>query len=359
MARSSFFSGPLLPFLRRSPRHRRRPVSVLPMVSVMPGEDVWFLRFALAFLAHLASGGSIVDELTGGIVGDPGGRLFNYDHVRGGPLLWAPRLIASGHIFIGHTVAPGFRRIASRFDWWNSTPFCGRGYDYFSDGYNYSHVAVDLAPHAFAEVAFEQLDEAVWRDTQQAAVLLPTDPVEQAVLYFNLRCKHPLAVHNTLAGRRLSTWPFEDFLFEHALPSYAKIFITYQEMAKQRPGAVSIVPFGRVGEEAQATVAAVLNRLARAPQAWHHLPAAVALARAEHLAAVEKVLGRTLDWRRPKKASDPTDVVNLDDLPRRLHREARDALTSLGVEEGLLPAAPATEAAPTVALASRRARRPA
>lgn len=360
MARPSFFDPSAL-FRRSSPRHARRAISVLPMIAVMPGEDVWFLRFALSFLAHLVGGGSIRNELTGGVVGDPKGPPFNYDHVRGGPLLWAPRLIPSSHLLVGHSLCPGFAAVADRVGWWKDTAFCGRGYDYFSDGYNYAHVPVDLAPHAYAEVAFPLLDTAAWRDPRQRAVLLATEPVEQAVLYYNVRCRHPLPAYSTLAGRPLADWSFEEFLLEQAMPSYAKIFISYQEMARQRPESVGLMPFRQVREDPPAAIAAVLDRITGDAQAWDHLPAALALARPEHLAAVEKVLGRPLDGRRPRKADEQPDRMPFEAVPARLHRAAREVLEALGVEAQRLPApaVPLAEAAPVGPSAAGGARGPA
>src|SRR5262249_11964468 len=147
-------------FRRSSPRHARRAVTVLPVIACMPGEDVWFLRFVLSFQAHLAQGGSVGDRLRHRVVGNPAGRPFNFDHLRGGPLLWAPGLFASGHLFIGHSICPGFAKIAGSVPWWRSTSFCAPGYDYFHDGHNYAQVPVDMAPHAYAEVSVRRLEAA-------------------------------------------------------------------------------------------------------------------------------------------------------------------------------------------------------
>src|SRR5262249_23710679 len=147
----------MLPFRRTSPRHARRAVAVLPVVACMPGEDVWFLRFVLGFLAHLGQGGTVADRLRNRAIGSPAGRGFSFDHLRGGPLLWAPTLVSTGHLFIGHAICPGFVKIANRSSWWGETPFGLPGYDYFREGFNYAQVPVDLAPHAFARVSLRRV----------------------------------------------------------------------------------------------------------------------------------------------------------------------------------------------------------
>ena len=62
----------LLPGRRRaSPRQARQAARIVPAIGCIPGSEVWFFRFAIAFLAHLGQGGQIVDRLSGRIVGDP------------------------------------------------------------------------------------------------------------------------------------------------------------------------------------------------------------------------------------------------------------------------------------------------
>ena len=105
-----------LPPWRRpaSPRQARQAARIVPVIGCIPGSEVWFFRFAISFLAHLGQGGQIVDRLSGRVVGDAAGPPFNFDHLSGGPLLWAPNLITTDHLFIGHAVCPGFSKIAAR-----------------------------------------------------------------------------------------------------------------------------------------------------------------------------------------------------------------------------------------------------
>jgi hypothetical protein len=301
----------------------------------MPGEDVWFVRFALGFLAHLAQGGWVADRLSNRAVGNQAGRPFNFGHVRGGPLLWAPDLVASGHLFIGHGVCPGFRKIAARFPWWQSTPFCAPGYDYFHDGFNYAQVPVDLAPHAYARIPLRRLEAAAWVTPAQRAVLLYSDPLEQAASYFNYCRNHPAPAYNSLNGRRLTDWEFRDYLFAHALPSYAKTFISYQVMAGEVPGSVFLMPHKRLRERPVESLTSMLSHLAGTVQDWPQLADAVELARREHLAAVEISLGRPLDRRARAKVIPMTaahDGHCHGELDPDTRREGLSLLASLGVD---------------------------
>lgn len=328
-----------LPLRRASPRHARRALTVLPTIACVPGGDVWFLRFSLGFLSHLNQGGRIEDRLRGRVVGDPAGRPFKFDHLRGGPLQWAPDLVPSGHVFIGHSICPGFSKIAARFSWWQATPFCAPGYDYFHDGFNYAQVPVDLAPHAFAEVSLRGVEAAAWAKSAQRSILLYSDPFEQAASYFNYSRSHPAPAYNTLAGRRLTDWKFRDYLLDHALPSYAKAFISYQAMANEVPGSVIILPHRGLRERPVETLASILNHLAGQPRDWPLLPDAVDLARREHMAAVEIALGRPLDRKRRGRAvatSDADGKVKPEDIDQGVRREGVAVLASLGMESQYL-----------------------
>jgi hypothetical protein len=324
-----------LPRLQRaSPRFAQQAAKVVPIISCVPGSAIWSLRFATAFLAHLAQGGHVTDRLHNRVVGRPEGPAFNFDHVRGGPLLWAPRLVDSSHLFIGYSVCPGFSKIAAEVPWWQSTRFCTPGYDYFHDGLNYAHVPVDMAPHAYVSVSVSGLDAAAWTQPAQRAVLLYPDPVEQAVAYFQQCRNHPMRAYNTLGGRRVADWAFRDFLFQHALPSYAKIFISYQTMAGRMPGSVSLVPYERMLERPAETLASVLSHLTPTQRDWPMIEDAVVLARQEHLAAVERELGRALDRRRRSGRGNDVraDEGFRKELDPALRLEGLAFLESLGLD---------------------------
>jgi hypothetical protein len=328
----------LMPRARRaSPRQAREAASLIPVLGCIPGYDVWSLRFAVAFREHLAQGGHIVDRLRGRVVGNPTGRPFNFDHLTGGPLLWAPNVIAAGHLFIGHAICPGFTKIAAEFPWWQATRPHARGFDYFHEGLDYAQVPVDMATHTTVPVSVRGLDAAAWAEPTQRAVLVYSDPIEQAICYLRFCRNHFAPAFNTLDGRRLADWNFRDYLFLHALPSFAKVFISYQVMSTRVPGSVSLVPHWRMLERPAETLASILSHLAGMKRDWPMLEESVDLARREHLAAVEIERGRPLDGTRRRRASgnrDIRDEVLRDELDPNLRHEALELLGSLGVEPG-------------------------
>ena len=112
--------------------------------------------------------------------------------------MWAPSLVGSNHLFIGHAVCPGFQKIAAQVPWWQDTPFCAPGFDYFHDGLDYAQVPVDLAPHAYVAVSVADMEAAAWAEPAQRAVLLYPDPVDQAAFYFKYCQTHSRPSHNKL-----------------------------------------------------------------------------------------------------------------------------------------------------------------
>lgn len=332
-------TGPLsylFPRYRRASRRRaRRDAKVVPIIASIPGSDVWFLRYALAFLLHLKQGGHITDRLRNKVVGNPSGPAFNFDHMRGGPLLWAPRALRSGHLFIGYTSCPGFGRIAAKFPWWQDTPYCAPGYDYFHEGMDYAQVPVDMAPHAYVSTSVKSMEEAAWANKAQRAVLVYPDPIEQAASYFIYARGDMRQAVNTLEGRRLADWTFRDYLMGHALPSYAKIFISYQAMAAEVPGSVTLVSQQQLLERPAETLTAILAQVTGSSRPWPMIDEAVELARKEHLAAVEVELGRSLDRAR-RRRKGPARAAAAPSLPDfrdpGLRREAFALLEKLGVD---------------------------
>lgn len=325
-----------LPLIERaSRRHARQGATVVPIIAGIPGSDVWFVRFALAFLAHLGQGGQITDRLTQKVVGNPKGPAFNFDHVRGGPLLWAPSLVGPGHLFIGHAVCPGFQKLSDQVPWWRDTQFCAPGFDYFHEGLDYAQVPVDLAPHAYVSVSVADMEAAAWSEPAQRAVLLYPDPVDQAAFYFKYCQTHSRPSHNKLDGRRLADWEFRDYLFKYALPSYAKLFVSYQAMGTARPGAVSIVSHRLLIDRPAETLGSMLSHLTGKQRDWPMVGAAVELARREHLAAVEAELGRPWDRSNRRRTGRPGaryEEIMGEPLAPGLQREALAYLASLGID---------------------------
>ncbi|MFZ5784321.1 MAG: hypothetical protein ACOY4R_29345 [Pseudomonadota bacterium] len=320
----------------------------LPVIACIPGDDVWALRLIIAFLSHLERGGQIADRLTGRIVGNKGGRPFDFDHLSGGPLIWVPTLIRTGPLFIGHTVCPGFDRVAAEFPWWQETMFCGPGYDYLHDRVNYNQVAIDLASHAFARLSPRDIDAAMWHDRRQKVVLVHGDPLKQAADHFEYRRKQGRGIQGRLEGRRLADWSFADYLFRHALPSFAKIFVSYQAMARARPDAVRIFSQQELIEHPMATLDAMLTHLTGHARSPAMLQAVFELARPRHVAALELELGRRIDGSRVTEPSVPPSGGELETDPG-LRREALDFLASLGVDIAHFPWHEAPESTRTAA----------
>lgn len=312
-------------------------------MGCVPGVDVWFLRFAFAFLAHLQQGGHVVDRLSGRCVGNPAGPSFNFDHVSGGPLLWAPDLVPSHHLFIGHTVCPGFDRIASQFHWWESTPFSAPGYDYLHDGINYAHVPVDLAPHAFVSVSVDDVDAAAWSDAGLRMVLVYGDPIQHAIGCFTNSRNQRRAANGSTGERPALERTFHEYLLERALPSYAKMFISYQAMAKAAPGAVHIVAEDALRAEPARILSSLLSHLRL--ERWQSAPidAVADLARRDHIMAVERELGRSLTGSRSsrnKAAGIEQEPVARAARDPGLRREALTSLATMGVDTAYFQTAP-------------------
>lgn len=336
-------------------QHAHRPLKVLPVVACVPGTDVWFLRFALAFLSHLQHGGHIVDRLDGQCIGNPAGPSFNFDHMSGGPLLWVPDLLPSRHLFIGHTVCPGFNRISSEFDWWASTPFSAPGYDYLHDGVNYAHVQVDLAPHAFAAVSVSDVEAAAWTHAGQRMVLVYDDPIEQAVFSFNQRRSPGRRDHARSGERRTGDHPFHDYLFRQALPGYAKMMVSYQAMAKAVPGAVQIISEDVLRAEPERTLSSILSHLSLDRWRSSLIDAAVHLARREHIEAIEREIGRSLiSSRRRRGTSIASEAAAAAAGDAGLRREALTLLASMGVNIAYFQTLPSRSDAATTGSARAR-----
>lgn len=320
--------------LRALARRAHRPVKILPVVACVPGTDVWFLRFTFAFLSHLQQGGHVVDRLSGRCIGNPAGPSFNFDHVSGGPLLWAPDLVPSRHLFIGHTVCPGFNRISSEINWWASTPFSTPGYDYLHEGMNYGHVPVDLGPHAFVSVSVGDVDAAAWTHAGQRMVFVYGDPLEQAVGYYDYCRKQVRPAHSQLGERPLADWPFHEYLFQHALPSYAKMFVSYQAMAEAVPGTVHIVAEDALRAEPARILSSVLSHLKLDRWQSAMIDAVADLSRREHIMAIEREIGRRLTSTRGSRKTATGSVSETAVEAARdpsLRREALTLLASLGV----------------------------
>jgi hypothetical protein len=154
-----------------------------------------------------------------------------------------------------------------------------------------------------------------------------------------------------LNGRPLGGMPFDDYLFERALPSYAKQFISYQVMAERQPDLVQLVPYERLMDSPVDVMAAILDHLAGSAQERSALGDAVRLAHSEHLRAIERELGQSLDSTRRGRLSHMRQS-HMRTLEQRMAGPTRlqvmALLGSLGVNTDLF-AWPLTEAMPAEA----------
>ncbi len=322
----------------------------LPILSTVPRSGTWFLRYAVSFLCHLDRGGRIDDRLTGRLFGDPSGPCFDFESFRGGPLFHVHGTLPDNHLFIGHTVCPGFA--ASSVGWWAATPFHVPGYDYFHEGMNYQYTPVDLAPYRYTPVRTSALEHSAKRGHGRPTVLVYRNPLDQAVSYFRYGQNHKEATYNSINGRSLAAVTLSDYLFQSALPSYAKQFISFQKMAERYPSRVRLVPYERLIAQPVDVLAGILDHLSEAPRERAMLADAVWLARREHMKAIETELGRSLDGTRIDRGSHISQArparadTRIDD---RMRAEAVAFLDRLGLDTGLFDWPIAERAATTAA----------
>jgi hypothetical protein len=276
-----------------------RTISSLPILATVPRSGTWFLRYALSFLAHLDRGGRISNRLTGRIVGDPSGARFDFSEFRGGPLFCVRGTMPAEHLFVGHTVCPGFAAMAPRHSWWHRTSFHVPGYDYLHEGLNYRYTPIELAPCRYAPLRVSALERAAHKGRGARIALVYRNPVDQAASYYWYCQSHMDATYNSIDGRSLSSVPFDDYLFDSALPSYAKQFVSYQQMSVRYPTLVRLFSYEELMRNPLHGMTAILDHLAGSPCSRPALPDAIRLARRDHLKAVERELGRSLDGTRP------------------------------------------------------------
>ena len=307
----------------------------LPILATVPRSGTWFLRYAISFLCHLDRGGRIDDRLTGRTFGEPSGPAFDFQGFRGGPLFHVRGTLPDNHLFIGHTVCPGFA--AADVRWWGSTPFHVPGYDYLHEGMNYRYTPIDLAAHRYTPVHVRALERSARRGHSRPIVLVYRNPLDQAVSYFRYGQNHKETAYNSLKGRPLAAVALRDYLFDSALPSYAKQFISYQALAERYPAQVRLVPYEQLMADPVNVLALILDHLAG--QALHRpwLADAVCLARPEHMKAIEKELGRSLDGTRIDRGSHIQVSPGRSDarIDERTRNEAIAFLNRLGVDIGL------------------------
>ncbi len=307
----------------------------LPILSTVPRSGTWFLRYAISFLCHLDGGGRINDRLTGRRVGNPSGPPFDFQRFKGGPLFRVRSTMPVNHLFVGHTVCPGFADFSGAIDWWARTEFHVPGYDYLHEGMDYQRTPVELASYDHTPVRVPALERSARKGRGPRTVLVYRNPLDQAASYFSYCLGHTNPTYSTVGGRPLASMPFRDYLFEHALPSYAKQFISFQVVAARYPKLVRLVPYERLMKNPSGILATMLDHLAGAHRDRPMLDEAVTLARPEHMKAIEKELGHSLDGTRKdggshmRQSNVGRSDVRIDDATRR---EALAMLAGKGLD---------------------------
>jgi hypothetical protein len=303
-------------FRWRKPQPTQAP-AVLPIIATVPRSGTWFIRYSIAFYCHLGRGGQIRDRITGQMHGDLSGAPFDFERFLGGPLFADPAFPAD-RLFVGHTACPGFSRIAGEVPWWKDTPFPIPGYDYLHEGLDLTCTPTEFGGHSSTPLLPERLEEAAWTDARQRAVLVYREPVAQAESFFQFG-KNKVDAHR-MAGHWFDDTSFTEFLFDAALPCYAKQFVTYQKMAARLPDRVKLVPYEHLIVAPATTLEAMLRFLVSDASKLDTkgLGIALHLARQEHLQALERELGRSLDGTHAKShiqrprgtgADRPVDVA--------------------------------------------------
>jgi hypothetical protein len=312
-----------------------RTMNEPPILATIPRSGTWFLRYTISFLSHLERGGRIEDRLTGSVVGPPSGAPFDFHGFKGGPLFGVRGTMPVDHLFIGHTVCPGFGAIAAKIDWWKHTPFHVKGYDYLHEGMNYRYTPVELAPYQYAPIQIAPLERSAAKGRGPRTVLVYRHPLDQAASYYRYCQDHKNASYSSFKGRPLASVGFDDYLFDCALPSYAKQFISFQLMAERYPGLVRLVAYEDLVAKPVEAIADILDHLSASTRPRPALSDAVWLARREHMAAIERELGRSLDGTRAGGRSHMRMSQErwFDGwLERRTHDRALTMLRDLGVD---------------------------
>jgi hypothetical protein len=310
-----------------------RQAEKLPILSTIPRSGTWFLRYVMSFLGHLDRGGRIEDRLTGEIFGRANGAPFDFHNFGGGPLFFSRKMIPYDHLFVGHTSCPGFSDIRGDFAWWSRIAFHVPGYDYLHEGHIYDYTPVDLAKYRYTPVAVQALERAASTGRNAPMALVYRNPLAQAASYYGYCVAHTSPIYNTLEGRPLAEVPFRTYLFDYALPSYAKQFFSFQAMAERHPGSVRLVPYERLVARPMEMLTDLLDHFSGTRRTdRRHLPDAIRLARPEHLKAVEAELGRSLDGTRAGNGSHMRQRRFEEQIDDGIHDETIERLQSMGID---------------------------
>jgi len=275
----------------------------LPVLSTVPRSGTWFLRYLFSFVCHLEQGGRLDDLLTGEVIGNPQGAAFDFKRFRGGPLFRMAGVLPTEHMFIGHTVCPGFQDLLPARHWWRQSTFHVPGYDCLHEETSYRHTPVDLASYDYAPVKVAAMERAARKGRGGPIALVYRNPVDQAFSYFRYCQAHVNPAYHLFRGRPVTDMSFREYLFGAALISYARQFISYQIQAARYPSLVKMIPYESLVDRPVETATHLLDHFSGTRREWPMLRAAVRLVRKQHMRAIEAKLGSSLDGTRNGQSS--------------------------------------------------------
>lgn len=291
--------------------------------------------------------------MTGEVVGNPSGQPFDFSRFRGGPLFRVAGTLPTEHLFIGHTVCPGFQDTVPPGHWWRQTSFHVPGYDGLHEERSYRHTPVDLADYDYASVNVSAMERAARQGRGAPIALVFRNPVDQALSYFHYCQAHVNPAYHLLWGRPVFAMPFREYLLGPALLSYARQFISYQVQAARYPHLVTMIPYESLIDRPLETATRLFDHFSGTRRERPMLPAAVRLVRKEHMRAIETKLGRSLDGTRRNghrshmQQSEDAQPDHAADAS--LRNEAIARLSQMGVDCSLFawgpPRTPALQAA--------------
>jgi hypothetical protein len=113
-------------------------------------------------------------------------------------------------------------------------------------------------------------------------------------------------------------WTFHEYLLKRAMPSYAKMFVSYQAMAQAVPGMVRIVAESALRADPGRNLSSLLSHLTLDRWQTAEIDAVADLCRREHILAIERELGLSLAGSRGRRRKS-SEVV-----PEAVAKAARD-----------------------------------
>ena len=188
---------------RASPRQARQAARIVPVIGCIPGSEVWFFRFALAFLAHLGQGGRSSTGCSERVVGNAAAGPSISTICSGGPLLWAPNLIRPGPPLHRPCGLSGVRQIAAGFPWWQDTRSAPRVSTTSMTGSTTRRSPSTWRRTPSADLRGQASTARPGRARPRAVLVYP-DPLEQAAATSISAAASVRPAYNTLDGRRLS-----------------------------------------------------------------------------------------------------------------------------------------------------------